>query len=333
MKKFNLLVILGLVFGFMFVTSCSKDDDKDDPAPEVNETEVIVDYLENDLGFPYGGFVIGAADVNAQLLTNPDAFYIVDLRSADDFNTGHIAGAVQVNFGDLYGHIKGINAADYEKIVLVCYSGQSAAYAVALLRAAGISNVQSMKWGMSSWHEDLAGPWLNNRSNERAALFVNTDAPAMPEKGELPTINTGKTEATEIIDARVAELFAAGYQAATVTHATLYGNLGGYRIINYWPTNLYTNLGHIEGAYNYPNGGEHWPLANDLLTLSTEMPNVIYCYTGQTSSYLSGYFRILGYNNLSLMYGGNGMIYDVMKDNETPNTFIPETEIYNYDYE
>ncbi len=332
MKKFNLLVILGLVFGFMFVTSCSKDDDDD--APAINEAEIIVDYLENDLGFPYGGFVIGAADINAQLLTNPDAFYIVDLRSAEDFNNGHVKGAVQVGFGGLYDHIKGINTADYEKIVLTCYTGQSAAYAVALLRAAGIPNVQSMKWGMSAWHQDFAENWwLANLSNERAALFVNTDAPAMPEKGELPTINTGKTEATEIIDARVAELFTAGYPAATVTNATLYGNLGGYRIINYWPTALYTGLGHIEGAYNYPNGGEHWKLENDLLTLSTEIPNVIYCYTGQTSSYLSGYLRILGYNSLSLMYGGNAMIYDVMKDNDTPNTFIPETEIYNYDYE
>ncbi len=330
MKKFNYLVILGLVFGFLFVTSCKKDDD--DPEPEINESEIVVNYLENELAFPYGGFVIGAPDVRATLLANPSAFYIVDIRSAADFATGHIEGAVQVNFSDLFTHIKGINAASYEKIILACYSGQSAAYAAALLRAAGIPNVQSMKWGMSSWHEDLATPWINNRSNARATQFVTTAAPEKPAKGELPDLNTGKTVATEIIDARVAELFAAGYSAATVNHTTLYQNLSGYRIFNYWPNDLYMSLGHIDGAYNYPPDPNPWKLASDLLTLSTEIPNVIYCYTGQTSSYLAGYLQILGYNSLSLLYGGNGMIWDVMNDAGTPNTFIPETEIKNYDY-
>lgn len=330
MKKFNYLVILGLVFGFLFVTSCKKDED--DPQPQVNEAEVVLNYLENELSFPYGGFVIGAADVRATVLANPDNFYIVDIRSADDFATGHIQGAVHVNFSDLFTHIKGANTSAYEKVVLACYSGQSAAYAAALLRAAGHDNVFSMKWGMSSWHEDFAAPWINNRSNARATQFVTTAAPEKPSKGELPVLNTGKIEATEIIDVRVADLFDEGYGAATINHTALYQNLGGHRIFNYWPNDLYMSLGHIDGAYNYPPDTSPWKKENDLLTLSTDIPNVIYCYTGQTSSYLSGYLRILGYNSLSLLYGGNGMIWDVMNDAGTPNTFVPENEIKNYDY-
>jgi len=307
-------------------------DDSTSPDPVVNETEVILDYLENDLQFPYGGFVTTAENVRTTLLANPNAQYIVDIRTAADYATGYVPGSVQVNFTDLYNHIKGINVGSYERIVLVCYSGQSAAYAVALLRAAGYANVFSMKWGISSWHEDLAGPWMNNRSNARATQFVKTSPPAKPPKGELPEINTGLTEAEEIIDSRVAQIFSEGYGPATINHNTLYQNLNGHRIINYWPLDLYTNLGHIQGALNYPPPTEPWKLENDLLTLSTEMPNVIYCYTGQTSSYLSGYLRILGYDSRSLLYGGNSMIYDVMSNANTPNTFIPETEIKNYDY-
>jgi len=307
-------------------------DDSTSPDPVVNETEVILEYLENVLQFPYGGFVVEAQAVRTTLLASPATQYIVDIRTAADYATGYIPGAVQVNFADLYNHIKGINTGGYERIVIVCYTGQSSAYAVALLRAAGIPNAISLKWGMSAWHEDLAGPWLNNRSNARATQFVKTPAPAKPPKGELPEINTGLTEPVDIIDARVAQLFSAGYGPAAINHSALYQNLNGHRIINYWPTNLYTGLGHIQGAFNYPPSPNPWKSDSDLLTLSTEMPNVIYCYTGQTSSYLSGYLRILGYDSRSLLYGGNGMIYDVMKDANTPNTFIPETEIKNYDY-
>ncbi len=330
MKLNNLYIVLVLLL-FIGLVGCN--DDATGPEDTVHETEIILDYLENDLNFPYGGFVTTAENVRTTLLSSPDAQYIVDIRAADDYSTGYIDGAVQVNFTDLYDHIKGVNTSGYDQIVLVCYSGQSAAYAAALLRAAGYANVFSMKWGMSAWHEDLAGPWLGNRSNARAMDFVKTPAPEKPEKGELPEISTGLTDPVDIIDARVADLFAAGYGPAIVNHNTLYQNLDGYRIINYWPPNLYENLGHIEGALNYPPATEPWKSENDLLTLSTEIPNVIYCYTGQTSSYLSGYLRILGYDNRSLLYGGNGMIYDVMKNNNTPNTFIPENEIKNYDYE
>lgn len=329
MKLHKLYYLLVLV---LFIGLIGCDDDSTGPDPVVNETEVILDYLENDLQFPYGGFVVEAENVRTTLLANPNAQYLVDIRAEEDYNTGYITGSVQVNFTDLYNHIKGINTGSYERIVLVCYSGQSAAYAAALLRAAGYANVFSLKYGMSSWHEDLAGPWLNNRSNARATQFVKTPAPPKPNKDDLPEITTGLTEAVDIIDARVAELFAAGYSPAIVNHNTLYQNLNGYRIINYWPENLYMNLGHIEGALNYPPATNPWKNENDLLTLSTDIPNVIYCYTGQTSSYLSGYLRILGFDSRSLLYGGNGMIYDVMRNTNTPNTFIPENDIKNYDY-
>ncbi len=329
MKLNNLYITLVLLL-FIGLVGCN--DDSTGPEDTVQETEIILDYLENDLNFPYGGFVTTAENVRTTMLTSPNAQYLVDIRAADDFTTGYVDGSVQVNFTDLYDHIKGVNTAGYDQIVLICYSGQSAAYAAGLLRAAGYANVYSMKWGMSGWHEDLAGPWFNNISNARAVDFVQTPAPAKPDKGDLPEITTGLTDPVDIIDARVADLFAEGYSPAAINHNSLYQNLGGYRIINYWPTNLYENLGHIEGALNYPPAIEPWKSENDLLTLSTEIPNVIYCYTGQTSSYLSGYLRILGYDSRSLLYGGNGMIYDVMKNNNTPNTFIPEEEIKNYDY-
>ncbi len=331
MKKLNYLAIISLIFGFLFITSCKKDEDEPKPDP-INESEVAVKYLENEVNFPYGGFVVGATDVRNVQLANPNSQYLVDIRPAADFANGHIQGAVQVNFADLLTHIKGINVSSYDRIVVICFTGQTSAYAVSLLRAAGYPTAISLKWGMSSWNEQFAGPWLNNLSNARAAQFVKTPAPEKPAKGELPVIETGKTTGAEIVEARIEALFAAGYPPATITNTVLYGNLGGHQIINYWPNALYMNLGHIDGAYNYTPEPNPWKLDSDLLTLATDKPVVIYCFTGQTSSYLSAYLRILGYDSKSLMFGGNAMIWDVMNETNTANTFIAATEIKDYPF-
>jgi rhodanese-related sulfurtransferase len=44
-----------------------------------------------------------------------------------------------------------------------------------------------------------------------------------------------------------------------------------------------------------------------LKTLSTEKPVVVYCYTGQTSSHVAAFLRVVGYDAKSLLYGANGM--------------------------
>ena len=45
MKK-QMYFLWAILFAFAFVTSCNKDDD-DDPQPEINESEVLIKYLES----------------------------------------------------------------------------------------------------------------------------------------------------------------------------------------------------------------------------------------------------------------------------------------------
>jgi len=234
--------------------------------------------------------------------------------------------------------MKTINVDNYERIVVTCFTGQTSAYAVSLLRAAGYGNkIVSLKWGMSSWNSAFSSRWTDNLKNDKAAFFIKDASPAKPAKGDLPVLNTGKKTGKEIVEAQIEKLLAATYGPATITSTNLYADLNTYQIINFWPANLYTNLGHIDGAINYtppPTANDPHPflLAQDLLTLSTTKPNVLYCFTGQTSSYLAGYLRIIGYDARSILYGGNGMIYDVMVANNTANTFIPATEVKDYPF-
>ena len=234
----------------------------------------------------------------------------------------------------LADHLASMNpaASSYGTIVIACYSGQTAAFVTGAVRAIGYKNVKSLKWGMSSWHSDFGASWANNRSNVRATQFVTGASPAMNAAGSLPVLTTTKTTGAEIATARVKEVLTAGFGAGSITNANLYLNLSGHYIVNFWPKALYESTGHVDGAINYDPVATPFLSTTLLKTLPTNKPVVLYCYTGQTSAYLSGYLRVLGYDARSLLFGANGMIFDKMVSDKVANAFVPETEIKNYDY-
>jgi len=304
----------------------------------VDETQVLLNFFENERDYFHkgGSFIITAQALRLNLLTKPQSQYLIDIRSPEAFAKGHIRGSNHVDFADVYNHVKQLKASSYENIVLICFAGQASAYAVSLLRAAGYANAVSLKWGISSWAAVFAQEsWLKNLSNMRAGEFVQTPSPPKNPPGQLPRITTGKTKPGEILEARLNKLFAEGFRPAMIGHCCLFNNWycdGNYYVVNYWPTELYQKIGHVPGAVNYPPEKQPFKSSTHLLTLSTKFPNVLYCFTGQTSAYASGYLRILGYDARSLLFGTNGIVYDRMRDGKVPNTFIPETEIMNYDY-
>lgn len=313
-----------VIFAFM---SC--DDDKD---KKIDEAEVLLQYLENQGGDYINTAscpsMITAADV---LTTMGGSQYIIDIRSAADFSTlGHIDGAVNVPLTGVLDHVEAMDpaASTYSRIVIACYSGQSASYVTGLLRLAGYSNVYCLKWGMTSWHDVFAaGKWPANISNARATDFVTTSFPKAAA-GDYPEINTGFENAEEILRARIQAVLADGFTPATVSNSTLYTDLDAYYIVNYWSMDHY-NVGHIDGAIQYtPKTDLH--SSTYLNTLPTDVPVVVYCYTGQTSAHIAGFLRVLGYDGKTLLWGANGMIYDVMTANSM--TTFKDDYIMDYPY-
>lgn len=316
------ILVLTLVF-----TGCQKEE-------EINEAEVLASYLESTTS-PLGKdfvntdlpAIMTAEELNTLNVTNQ--VYIIDLRSAADFTTGHIKNAHNVALADLVTHMATVNEANYTKIAIVCYTGQTAGYAASLLRLLGHSKVFSLKWGMCSWNADFSSRWANAISNTYATQFVTTSANKNP-KGELPVINTGKANGQDILEARVAVLLTEGFTPATVTAATVFGNPSNYYIVNYWPAAQYSDPGHIPGAIQY-TPKETLKLNADLKTLPTDKTIVVYCYTGQTSAFVAAYLRLLGYDAKSLMFGANSMIYDIMVSKSM--TAWKASEIKGYTYE
>ncbi|MCU0407940.1 MAG: rhodanese-like domain-containing protein, partial [Bacteroidales bacterium] len=133
-----------------------------------------------------------------------------------------------------------------------------------------------------------------------------------------------------ILEARVAAVLAEGFTPASITAATVFGNLSNYYIANYWTAAQYADPGHIPGAIQY-TPKESIKLAADLKTLPTNKPVVVYCFTGQTSAFLAAYLRLLGYDAKSLLYGGNAMIYDKMVGKSM--TVFNASQIKGYTYE
>ncbi len=325
MTKFKFWMIAILAVGIVF-TSCNSDDD-------VNESLVLVEYLQssdNLLGKDYANSdmpsLISVADVNSLVLTN--TAYLIDLRSAEDFAAGRIAGAVNVTLGDLLTHVQSINMEDYEKVVVLCYTGQTSSYGTVLLRLQGYDKVFSMTFGMCAWHEDFSAKWFSAIGNNYAAQFTSDVTEKGPE-GDLPVLSTGKSTGQDILDARVNSVLAEGFSAGTITNTVLFANLEDYYIINYWPLAQYLDPGHIPGAIQYTPKVD-MALDVNLLTLPTDKPIVVYCYTGTGSAFLTAYLRTIGYDAKSLLYGANAMIYDIME--AAGMTTFSQSKIMNYDY-
>ena len=299
---------------------------------EQTEAEKLVEYLE-DPASPAGNYAntampaIRTADV-VRGLQLTQKVYIMDIRSADDFNAAHIEGAVNVAQGDVLTHLDGVDLTPYEEVSVVCYSGQSAAWATSLLRLAGYDNVYSMKFGMSSWNADFSGPWNGNIGNSRSAQFTATPTAKGPE-GDLPTITTGEDTPQEIVEARINAILAEGFSEAAIGQSTVYGDLSNYYIVNYWPEADYTGMKHIEGAMQYtPKVDIHSDEA--LLTLPTNKTVVVYCYTGQTSANMAAYLRVIGYDAVSLTFGANGMIYDSMTKSKWNPALAHDGAVFDY---
>lgn len=336
MKKISFYLFALLFSTSLFIASCNggggepKEDyvDTTEATAEINEFELLVNYLEENGDFinTDAPAMIKSSEVNEK----GENYYIIDLRGATDFANGHIKGAVNVPMGKVLDHIKSVNLADFEKVVMVCYTGQSASFTTCALRLLGHNNVFAMKWGMCGWNKDIKpAKWTKNGSNKYGEQ-LETTANEMAAAGDYPTLNTGKTTGKEILEARIEELMSKPFSDYRVKADELFGNGANYYIINYWPVEKY-NVGHVPGAIQY-TPKKSFRTDAVLNTLPTDKTIVPYCYTGQHSAFVTAYLNILGYDVKSLLFGANSFMNEVMKTNEMGHIFS-DKQIHDYPYE
>lgn len=328
----------------LFLFSCSGSGDKKKQIEpgisvenkskpiEINaEAKALLSYLEetgdyvNGRNFPS---LIKASSVYEELDKNN---HIIDLRTPEVFAKGHIKGATNVEFSQLPAYFTDeIKPFEFDRIIVVCFSGQMSSYSTSLLRLMGYGNVYAMRWGMSGWNKELAaGSWLEAVSSE----FENQLETEVHEKSVLvdfPKMNTTKTSGEEILTTRFNSLFEDGFSDAVISADKVFEQPENYYTINYDRRDKY-EAGHIRGAVRYkPNGT--LGIVDEMQTIPNDKEVVVYCGTGHNSSFVTAYLRLFGYDAKTLIYGNNAFMHSKMIQDKSTLSWLPFTknEIENY---
>jgi rhodanese-related sulfurtransferase len=331
MKKLFSYFLVIMLLPALVLTGCKDDDDSE---PQLGDYKTLSTYMVNsgyDLPALLEGWVIdpkpitddGIVDVENEC-TIP-GWTVFDIRTADDFNSGHIKGSFNVTLKDIVTEAKAINGID--KILVVCYSGQTAGRAVMALRLSGFANAKVMKFGFSAWSNHSAfDKWSSKTANIAVGSpnWVTTASPSLPVNG-LPTWTTTATEGADILSEKITEMLAG--EGWGVKSDLVLETPADYSIYNFWTTTDYTGYGHYTGAYQY----KPISLVDDIVkAMNPENNNLIYCYTGQTSSYIVAWLNVLGYDAKSIYNGVNSLSYDALVTGESPHWHFPYHE-YTYE--
>jgi len=79
------------------------------------------------------------------------ALDLLDVRERDEFDAGHAAGAIHVNFKHLPAELDRLEAGRERPLAVACAGGLRSAIAAAVLRRAGWTDVRSVEGGMGAW--------------------------------------------------------------------------------------------------------------------------------------------------------------------------------------
>ncbi|MBK9290183.1 MAG: hypothetical protein IPM52_00885 [Bacteroidetes bacterium] len=292
MKKLAFYLIALFVLPTLVFTGCKKENEN-----PVDTQKILTDYLvqqDLDLNKIIQGFVFDTPD-NVDAVANR---YIIDIRTPAEYAQGHIQGAVRVDLKDIL--TEAAKAGD-KQILVVCKTGQTATFAVSLLRLSGYKNAQALKWGMSRWNATF-DVWSQNIGNiaQNSTNWTNEAAPTNVtyEAPKFSDINT--TDPAEILRLRVQKVLNDGFK--TVTPDALLNDPNAYFVNNYFPEADYLAFGHVKNARRIN------PLLitdESVKYLDPSKPIATYCYTGQTSGAITAWLRVLGYDAYSVLWGMN----------------------------
>jgi rhodanese-related sulfurtransferase len=324
MKIRNTWLILILV-ALMALWGCSDDDDDPVVGPDYLSFSEVAEIGAAYLNSTDCPGVMSAADLAPHLAD----YTIIDIRGENAYNAGHIEGAYVSTMATVLDDLDAGNIPNEPPFVVACFSGQSAGHAKIAMELAGYSPVFSLSFGMSGWNSSLSTPWLgqtvddpNGGDNLLAPSTVNENVNLTEH--DYPTLPMEVTSSAGL----GAWILSNGFKAKSWEDVA--GNLDDYFIINYWTMDQYMGEndyaylpGHIPGAYQFSPRAS---LGMDqmLNNIDPDKPVLVYCWTSQTSSQVTAYLNMLGYEAYSLKFGANHLFYSSLQSHK----FVPLTTDY-----
>lgn len=260
--------------------------------------------------FINGNFI--SAESSPRLISSEEVYnqldkniLVLDIRGAYDYSKGHIKNAVSLKKTEVidYAQVKGLPL--YDKVIMVCYSGQSATYSAALLQMLGYNNVYVLEWGMTGWNKQFSKYWKTNISNN--GINELTDKVYTKNSSStLPGIKSYKNAGQDILYERAKALEKDMYSSSAVNYDYYSKNVQNSYIISFQPGAIYKEA-HLKNAILY-NQENSLNIATDLLTLPIDKEIIIYSNKGYQSTFLTAYLKMLGYNAKTLKYGANSFM-------------------------
>lgn len=202
-----------------------------------------------------------------------DGVVLIDVREADEFDEGHIPGAVNIPIRELGENLDAIPTD--QPVWIYCLSGWRAGLANSSLRLMGYDNISAYTPGSAGW--DAAGEELVNEDNEMESFGDPGLAPEMVEavNGFLTTIPEGFYVAGDV-DA-IKDAMDAGSVLVDVRQPEEYEE------------------GRIEGAISVP--------LRSVIEQSDDIPTdqnvIITCLSGYRASLALPILAVAGFDNLS----------------------------------
>lgn len=337
LKMMYLKKLLLLIFPFLFLSGCLKDNPLEQTVDMKDSAELLV-YLETN------GDFINSTDCPAyvkanEVYTNLSNYLIIDIREKEEFKNGHIPNSRNVSLKDLYDFVKSNHDSFYSKIVLVSNTGQSAAYAASLLKLAGFNKVYSLQFGIASWNPIFSNLWYRKVKNGFQSGRFNFFNYPKPSLRNLPDKDLGNGTTKELLQNRIKTLLNEGFAKVRIDIDSIMKTYNpqtqsiNYFVICYAPTRLYSihDNGHPPSSIRYEPRID-LKSSTYLQSLPIDQTIAIYDDTGEIAAYVTAYLRILGYDARTIDLGANGIIGED-QINSTRIIRLRSSDIMNYPFE
>jgi len=227
-----------------------------------------------------GARMISWEDLFTKMDAGEEAF-ILSIRSAEDYATGHIKGAYLAAWGTDLAEKVGMLPTD-KPVYVYCYTGQTAGQAVALMNMLGIE-AYSVTSGFNKGAMVVEG----------YEAYVETDANELPDAGA--SFNPFLLSEVQAYFNGIEEN--ASYKIG-LEEALAAVEAGEVTVVDIRKAEDFA-AGHIEGAINIPFG-------ENMQEKFAELPAgklVVACYSGQTAGQTTAVMRMLGYDAVSMHLG------------------------------
>jgi rhodanese-related sulfurtransferase/predicted small lipoprotein YifL len=250
-------------------------------------TNAVQNYFRN---MPDHIYKIAEKDFVAKVVAG-DAMTIVDIRSAADYEKGHVKGAVNLPWGPAIAE----NLAKLPQtgdVFIYCYTGQTAGQAVVTMNVAGVP-ARSVNLG---WNFGIS-------KVEGVDAVTETTANTLPDAAN--SVDEQILEAVTAYYAGLGTIADERFKNYKVSEDDLKAMRDGkedFYLLSVRKAEDYAK-GHIQGAVNVPFGKT---FADGLGAVPKDKKVVVYCYTGQTAGQAVAGMRLMGYDAVSLN-GGTGM--------------------------